>query len=111
MMKSITSTNYYDECMSIATGIVEEFKEYGGDLHDHAHEQVEGHQWIIYYAYNDDLLKHASDPDAWEQVYRNEEIGYLVTTEGMTGARSVQAYWAMLEDVNSALHELEAFDL
>lgn len=111
MMKDITSTNYYDECMSIATDIFEEFKEYGGDLCDHQHERVDGHQWIIYYAYNDDILRHCSDPDVWEQVYSNEDIGSIVTKEGMKGARAAQAFWAMLEDVSSALHELGAYDL
>ena len=110
-MKEVTSTNYYDECMSIAEDIVKEFKEYGGDIYDHLHEQVGGHQWIIYYAWNDDLLKHCGNADAWEDVYSNEDIGSIVTRDGMNGARSVQAFWAMVEDINQALHELGAYDL
>ena len=103
--------SYYQECMDIAKDIVEEFTQYGGDICDHEHERVDGHQWIIYYAYNDDLLRHCGNADAWEDIYSNEDIGDIVTSQGMNGARTVQAYWAMLEDVSQALHELGAYDL
>lgn len=102
---SITYQEYREEVCRIAQDVIEEASEYGQDVHDVVHETVDGHQWIIYYAYNEDVLKHADNPDAWEDCYNNEGIGQVVVDQGMQGARAVQAYFALSRDVNEQVDE------
>jgi hypothetical protein len=83
---NITYQEYLAEVRSIAKNAIEEAGEYEQDVYDTAHEAVDGHQWIIYYAYNDDVIRHSGNPDAWQDCYAMEYIGQLVVDEGMQGA-------------------------
>ena len=96
---SISYQEYREEVRSIADNVIEEANVYGQDVYDVVNATVDGHQWVIYYAYNDDVVQHSDYEDAWEDCYCAEDIGQLVIEQGMTGARSVQAYFALLQDV------------
>lgn len=108
----VTYSDYWRQINSIAEDVIDECKhddldEIDSDaLSDHLHEVIDGHHWIIYYAYNNAVLNYCSNEDAWEDCYCAEDIGQLVIDQGMRGARAVQAYFAMLEDVNTAIHQL-----
>ena len=102
---SITYQEYREEVCRIAQDVIEEASEYGQDVHDVVHETVDGHQWVIYYAYNDDVIKHTSNPDSWEDCYTAEDIGELVLEQGIDGARSTQAFWALYQDVTDEVHD------
>ena len=101
----ISYGDYWAEIKSIAEDVIAECEEYGQDLYDYTHEVVDGHQWIIYNAYNDDVIKHSGNPDAWEDCYSNEDIGRLVTDGGMDNARAGQAYFAMQQDVSEEINK------
>lgn len=102
---NISCSDYWAGVKSIADDIIAECEEYGQDLYDYTHEVVDGHQWIIYNAYNDDVIKHSGNPDAWEDCYTNEDIGRVVTENGMDHARMVQAYFALQQDVSEEIHK------
>lgn len=104
-MSTITQREYSEEIIRIVGDARVEAAEYGDDIEDLLCQAVDGHQWIIYYCYNDAVLQLASNPGAWEDCYSNEDIGSLVVEKGMSGARTVQAYCAMMEDINSYRYE------
>ena len=81
-------------------------------IHDHwLHETIDGHQWVIYYSYNDDVIKHSDNSDAWEDIYSSEDMGELVKNQGMDSARTAQAFWAMYQDVSDKIYEeLKQYD-
>lgn len=106
----ISFKEYRDAIDSIAKQVLDEVhgsSDDDRDVYDVACEIVDGHQFVIYYAYNDDVLGHSPNLDAWEDLYSMEDIGSLVTDHGMKGARSVQAYFAMLQDVMEELQDLK----
>ncbi len=105
-MENITYSDYWQEIDRLADDIIEESDaNYGDDVFDTTHQMVDGHQWIIYYSYNDDVIRHAENGDAWEDCYSPEDIGRVVVDQGMDGARMAQAFFAMLADVNGAVHD------
>lgn len=97
----ITQREYNEEIIRIVGDARVEVAEYGGDIEEILDQAVYGHQWVIYYSYNDDVIKVASNPDAWEAMYSREDVGSLVVEKGMSGARTDQAFFAMMEDVNN----------
>jgi hypothetical protein len=105
---SITYKEYNEEIKRLADEIQAEVNEYGGDLYDLAHQTVDGHQWVIYYTHNNDLVYISDNADAWEEVYTREDIGALVVDRGIYGAQSVQAFFAMLTDLMIELEQMEA---
>ena len=105
---SITYKEYNEEIKRLAGAIQAEVNEYGGDLYDLADQSVDGHQWVIYYAYNSDVVDASPNADAWEDVYSREDIGALVVDRGMKGALAAQAFFAMLTDLMIELKQTEA---
>ena len=105
MSYQVTFTQYWNEVSDIADNILDEWLEEdeGFCIYDRLHEEIDGHQWIIYTAYHDDVLRHCGDEDAWEELYCAEDIGNLVKDQGMAGARMAQAFWAFNQDVGEAL--------
>jgi len=103
-MSVLNAQEYWKEIAALAESIIEEWQERDGeDISEIAHEVVDGHQWIIYYAFTDDVLYHCSNEDAWEDVYSPEDIGNLVIDKGMRDARTHQAFFAMEADVYEAV--------
>jgi hypothetical protein len=105
---SITYKEYNEEIKRLADEIQAEVNEHGGDLYDLAHQAVDGHQWVVYYTHNNDLVYISDNADAWEDVYSREDIGALVVDRGIYGAQSVQAFFAMLTDLMIELKQTEA---
>ena len=111
---SITYQEYREEVRRLAEVVIEEAIEYNTtavlieeveDVYEFVFGTVDGHQWVIYYAYNDDVIKHTSNPDSWEDCYNAEDIGELVLEQGIDGARSTQAFWALYQDVTDEVHD------
>lgn len=107
-MSNITNSKYWNEIESMAEDIVSEAMESADNDVDNArdeiydyrlHEGVDGHEWVIYYAYNDDVLEHTYNEDAYKDVYSNEDIGRVVAEQGMDSAKTIMAYFAMYQDV------------
>lgn len=118
---NISQNDYTKEILEIAESMVETaFDEYdevetvedAEELINDTllHEAIDGHQWVIYYAYNDDVLKHSDNDEAYQDVYCNEDLGALVAEKGIDGVKPMMAYFAMYQDVQDHLSDaLEAY--
>ena len=80
-MSEMTSHEYWKEVSDLASGITQEcFDEFPEDqqaeiredndndafreaLYERLHETIDGHQWVIYTAYNFDILRHSPNND------------------------------------------------
>lgn len=114
-MDNITQSSYNKEIQSLAYDIANELLEEYGDrteaednAYDRIHEVIDGHQWIIYYAYNDDVLKFSPNNEAYKDVYDNESLGAIVSEQGVDSLGTMMAYFAMAQDVSEAMEA--AFD-
>ena len=118
-MNNITRKEYIKEIEELATCLVDDARDELDDLNDLVnrenvmdwimdnalHEAIDGHQWIIYYTYNDDVLRYTSNVGAYEDAYDNESLGELVKEKGFDGAKMMMAYYAMYNDVLEQLEE------
>lgn len=115
-MQDITQSSYNEEIKDIATNLVDELmSENDNDrseaeelAYDRLHETIDGHQWVIYSAYNDEVLKYSDNDEAYQDCYDNESLGALVAEKGIDGVKPMMAYFAMYQDVSEQLEQ--AFD-
>lgn len=92
-MEKINTQTYFDEVRSLAAEVTARAEE-GEDPYDVAHELVDGHQWIIYTAYNHVVMWHTDNRDAIDEVCRVEDYG-----SSFREALMRAAYFALLADV------------
>lgn len=119
-MNEITSTQYWDQISSIATELVSESMEQSDNDRDDAeeiindrllHETIDGHEWIIYYYYNQFVLQFTGNREAYEDFYSAEDIGNLVMEKGVDALNTTMAFFAMHSDVQDRLSDtLDAFE-
>ena len=114
-MKNMTQLSYIEEIKDIATNLVDELMDEYEDreeaeeqAYDRLHETIDGHQWVIYYAYNDDVLKYSDNDEAYKDIYDNEGIGSIIAEHGLDSFKTAMAYFAMYQDVSELLEQ--AFD-
>jgi len=110
-MNELTEFEYNKEIRSIAADLVSEaMAEHENDheaaeeeIHDsRLHETIDGHQWVIYYSYNLDVIKHSNNAD-----YMADNFGF----EGYDDLNTLYcnvAFWCMYADVQDELEN--AFD-
>lgn len=111
------SNQYHVEVSDIASDLYDEALEQNDNDHESAmdaiqdrmlHELVDGHRWIIY-TYNNELVTRFSDnSEAYLDCYDNESIGQIVSDKGLDAVKPIIAYFAMYQDIISAIYELEA---
>lgn len=119
-MSNITNTVYWAEVASLATSIVQDAADRTDcntvDTFDRdtvqdqifdtvLHETIDGHQWVIYYAYNLDVLQHSDNEDYMIDQFGNDEAGCVLKDRGLSGLHSVLAYWALYADVTDRISE------
>ena len=116
-MSDITYSKYWEEINSIASELVSESMESTDNDRDAAeeeindyrlHEWIDGHQWVIYYAYNDDVRHHSDNEDYLTDNFGNEYAGQIVAESGIDALGTAIAYWCMYADVQDKLSD--AFD-
>lgn len=126
-MKEISRTQYMDEIQSLANHIVcEAMDDCQGDraaaeesIGDHVlHEAIDGHRWVIYTAYNMDVMRNSDNMDYYVDNFGGNDAGQILKKDGLNGLHSVIAYWCMYADVENQLpgefddyeeaHELKA---
>jgi len=116
-MSNITYNEYWTEINSIAENMVSECmdecdndREAAEELINDSrlHETIDGHQWVIYYSYNDDVRKHSDNEDYAADNFGNEYLGQIVTEQGYDTLGTVIAFWCMYADVQDKLND--AFD-
>ena len=113
-MSEITRTHYYDEIKSIATNLAEEALSDNDWARDAAeedindsrlHETIDGHQWVIYTAYNLDVIRHSDSSDAYTDNFGAADAGQVLKDKGIDGLHAVMAYCAMEQDVQNILSD------
>ena len=117
-------SEYIDEINSIAAELVSKSMGQSGNdreaaeepindtlLNEMLHETIDGHQWVRYYSYNDDVIKHSDNDEYYRNIYNNESIGSIVAEKSTNDLKAIIAYWAMHADVQerigSTFDELE----
>lgn len=117
-MSNITYQKYRKEIESLAESLVEEAiydldsdELDAEDILDYInmssmlHETIDGHQWVTYYAYNDDVLKHSDNRDSMAFNMGNEEMGRVVAEQGLDTLKMQMAFFAMYDDVQELISE------
>ena len=114
-MSELTYSEYWTEIQSIADNLVSEAMEACDNDREAAeesiqdtrlHETIDGHQWVIYCAYNLDVLKHSDN-----ESYFEDNIGgadHILKDGGIDQLHTVMAFYAMYADVQEKLSD--AFD-
>lgn len=104
---------YYKEIAELAEYIWSEalkqsrkYKDEAEDLaYDILHETVDGHRWVIYTHYNEQVRRYSMNYEAYLDIYDDEGLGDYVRDKGVAGLISMIAYYAMLQDIQDYLHE------
>lgn len=89
---NITSQEYWTEIESLAKQCLEWSQEDERGFSDLVMEAIDGHQWVIYYGFNYDVLKNTD-----YQGYYIEEFG--TDGESFEDLMMRSAFWAMYNDV------------
>lgn len=119
-MSNITNSQYWIEVEAVANAIAEEAmidndfnRDAAGDeINDfRLHEAIDGHQWIIYNAYNLDVYQYSGNSDYLIDNFGTDEAGEILKKSGLGGLHQALAYWAFYADVqdkiNDCLDEVE----
>lgn len=113
-MSELSRKEYFDEIQSIADNLALEAltdNEWDRDAAENdindsrLHETIDGHQWVIYYAYNDDVLRHSENDSAYEDNFGTEDMAAVIKDRGLDGLKTVMAYCAMEADVRDRLSD------
>jgi hypothetical protein len=117
-MSDITFSQYWTEIQDTAENIISEVLSYHFEnectdvdqvqdiINDTAlHESIDGHQWVIYYTYNMDVIKHSDNED---YMLDNFGAGHVSASlkEGLSTLHSHIAFWALYADVSDKIHSL-----
>lgn len=95
-MKDITCKEYHEEIESIVRNCfdAQTYDDINEDTWtDRLHEQIDGHQWVIYYAYHLDVLKHTDNQD-----YGYDNGLMAEKYDSLSSCLTHATYWAMYAD-------------
>ena len=119
-MSNITSSQYWNEVQSLAVSIAEDAMLQCDNNRDEAeelindsllHETIDGHQWVIYYAYNLDVYQHSNNSDYYIDNFGADDAAIVLKERGLHGLHQDLAFYALFADVQEkikdALDEIE----
>jgi hypothetical protein len=113
-MSEITYTEYWQEVNDLAESIVSETMDDNDNDRDAAesdiwdsrlHETVDGHQWVIYYSYNDDVLRHTENEEYYEDNFGADALAESLKQGGISTLKMHMAFWALYADVSDKLND------
>lgn len=113
-MTDITETKYRQQILAIAEDLATEAlqdNEWNREaalesINDtRLHETIDGHQWVIYTAYNLDVLKFSGNADAYIDNFGTDDAGSVIKERGINGLHAVMAFCAMEQDVRDVLDD------
>ena len=120
-MSNITSSQYWIEVEALATQIAQDAMSQCDNDRSEAeelindsllHETIDGHQWVIYYAYNLDVYQYSGNPDYYIDNFGGDDATYVLKEKGLDGLHNVLAFWSLYADVqdkiDDALDEVES---
>ena len=118
---NITKTDYIKEIEGIAASIAceavqsvkvdnpdieqDEIKEAAQELINDSllHETIDGHEWIIYTAYNLDVIQYSRNDEYYKEIYSDRDAGEMLANGGLDSVHTMIAFWAMYADVQGEL--------
>ena len=113
-MSNITSSQYWTEVQSLANQIAQDaMSQCDNDRSDAEelindsllHETIDGHQWIIYYAYNIDVYQLSDNSDYYIDNFGGDDAAYVLKEKGLDGLHQALAYWSLYADVQDKISE------
>ena len=113
-MSNITSSQYWNEIQSMAVSIAEDAMSSCDNNRDEAKElindsllfeTIDGHQWVIYYAYNLDVYQHSNNPDYYIDNFGGDDAALVLKEKGLDGLHNVLAFWSLYADVQDKIEE------
>lgn len=116
-MSELTYSEYWTEIQSIASDLVSESMDACENDRECAeesiqdtrlHETIDGHQWVIYYTYSLDVIKHSDNEDYYVQNFGGEALASSLEQGGLDTLHCHIAFWCMYADVQDKLSD--AFD-
>tara|TARA_R100001163_G_C5035842_1_gene175043 strand:- start:370 stop:732 length:363 start_codon:yes stop_codon:yes gene_type:complete len=111
----ISYNEYWKECRDLAQELLNEIRQEQPELdqdelldevNDRLHQQVDGHKWVIYYAYNLDVINHSDNEDYMIDNNGEDYACEVLKNSGLNGLHSNIAYWAMYADVSEHIYDL-----
>lgn len=125
-MSNITNSQYWVEVQALAESIVSEAANQVDcttqDTFDRdqieelindslLHETIDGHKWVIYYAYNLDVLQHTDNAEYAVDNFGTEYVGEQLK-KSLSDLHVCLAFWALYADVqdhiSGAIDEYES---
>lgn len=129
-MSDFNSGVYYTECESVASYCVEQAIEHllednersdiDSDMIEDVindsilHEQIDGHEYTIYYRYHLPIIQYSSNSDYMVDNFGGDHIGEILAN-GIDDLHQALAFWAFYADVSEYLgdeinEQLEALE-
>lgn len=83
------------------------------DIYDsRLHETIDGHQWIIYYSYNLDVIKHSDNEDYYSDNFGCDSLAASLEQGGLDTLHCHIAFWALYADVSDRIEmALDAYEI
>ena len=69
------------------------------------HETIDGHQWVIYYSYNLDVIAHSDNDDYMVDNFGSEALEHSLKEGGLDGLHMAIAFWCMYADVADKIED------
>ena len=102
--------NIEENAVILVEELMKELLNDTGDVREALSERVsgtvDGHEWVIYTAYNRAVIEHSANNEAYLGVYDDESLGALVSEKGVEGLELIIAAYAMEADLNEACEEV-----
>jgi len=107
-MIKLTTHDYYAEINETAINIIDELLEENdnclgdveAELYDRIHETIDSHTWIIYTCHHSLIRRVSSNDEAYKDAYCDEDLGALLTSQGIEAVDVIIAFFAMTADVS-----------
>ena len=106
------NNEYWTEIKGIAADLVTEAMEQAENDKDKAeelindsllHETIDGHQWVIYYGYNLDVIKYSDNEGYYNDNFGAESLAASLEQGGLDMLHCHIAFWCMYADVQDQL--------
>ena len=114
-MTNITSSSqYWNEIQSLAVIIAEDAMSQCDNSREEAEELINdsllfetigAHQWVIYNAYNLDVLQYSGNSDRYIDEFGTEDAAIVLKERGLDGLHQSLAFWALYADVQEKIEE------
>ena len=113
-MTNITSSQYWIEVEALAAQIAQDAMSQCDNSREEAEELINdsllfetigAHQWVIYNAYNLDVLQYSGNPYHYVNEFSTDDAAIVLRESGLAGLHQALAFWALYADVQEKIEE------